>query len=55
MKDVLQLATAIFMAFIAKKKMYDSKSLKTFRRRSFSDDFIAILGKLFDIRLSYKH
>ena len=40
---------------LPRKKMYDSKSLKTFRRRSFRNDFTVILGKLFDIRLSYKH
>ena len=39
MKDVLQLTTAIVTAFSAKKKYYDSKSLKTFRRWSFSDNF----------------
>ena len=39
MKDVLQLTTAIVTAFSAKKKNYDSKSLKTFRRWSFSDNF----------------
>ena len=38
MKDVLQLTTAIVMASSAKKK-YDSKSLKTFRRWSSSDNF----------------
>lgn len=55
MKDVLLLATAIFMSFIAKEKMYDFKSLKTFWRRSFRNDLTAISGKLFEIRLSYKH
>ena len=38
MKDVLQLTTAIVMASSA-KKIYDSKSLKTFRRWSSSDNF----------------
>jgi len=31
--------SAIVMASRAKKKIHDSKSLKTFRRWSFSDDF----------------
>ena len=39
MKDVLQLTTAIVMASSAKKKKNDSKSFKTFRRWSFSDNF----------------
>ena len=39
MKDVLQLAAAIVMASSAKKKIYDSKSSKTIRMKSFSDNF----------------
>ena len=39
MKDVLQLAAAIVMASSAKKKKYDSKSSKTIRMKSFSDNF----------------
>ena len=39
MKDVLHLAAAIVMASSAKKKIYDSKSSKTVRMESFSDNF----------------
>ena len=39
MKDVLQLTTVIVMASSAKKEIHDSKSLKTFRRWSFGDNF----------------
>ena len=39
-KDVLQLTPAIVMASSPKrKKIHDSKSLRTFRRWSFSDNF----------------
>lgn len=53
MKSVLQFKQQRYV--MAKKKIYDSKSFKTFRRRSFRNDFTVILGKLFDIWLSYKH
>ena len=39
MKDVLQLAATIVMASSAKTKVYDSKSLKTIRMKSFCDNF----------------
>ena len=38
-KDMLQLTAAIVMASSTRKKMYDSKSLKTIRMYSFSDNF----------------
>ena len=42
MKDVLQLAvTIVIMASSAKKRISDSKSLKTIRMKPFSDNFIA--------------
>ena len=39
MKDVLQLAATIVMASSVKTKVYDSKSLKTMRMKSLSDNF----------------
>ena len=39
MKDVLQLAATIIMASSVKTKVYDSKSLKTMRMKSFKWQF----------------